>query len=209
MSADRKTGRKEMEDENYNLAGWAALASALLFLPIMGLTLFSDFQQGQSLQSGSLLTGALFLAICLDVASKILLLYAYFRFRHLLNHRYGFHAVDKLIMIVYVGGASIGVLAYLVRMLPEFKVPLIVTAVMLMIVCGILGILYATRLLLLNGNLNGLLKPLAYISMAGSICFTLVVLSPVGLVLMVASTVILGLILLRGDQEDFEELEIV
>ena len=198
-----------MENENYNLAGWAALASALLFLPIMGLTLFSDLQQGPSLQVGSLQVGALFLAICLDVVSKGLLLYAFLRFRHLLNHRYGFHAVDKLIIILYVAGASIGVLAYLMRMLPEFKIPVIVTAVMLMVVCGILGIVYATRLLHLNSNLNGLLKPLAYISMAGSICFTLVVLSPVGLVLMVTSTVILGLILLRGDQEELEELEVV
>ena len=198
-----------MENENYNAAGWAALASALLFLPIMGLTLFSDLQQGPSLQVGSLQVGALFLAICLDVVSKGLLLYAFLRFRHLLNHRYGFHAVDKLIIILYVAGASIGVLAYLMRMLPEFKIPVIVTAVMLMVVCGILGIVYATRLLRLNSNLNGLLKPLAYISMAGSICFTLVVLSPVGLILMVTSTVILGLILLRGDQEELEELEVV
>ncbi|HUV13475.1 MAG TPA: hypothetical protein VMY18_07510 [Acidobacteriota bacterium] len=198
-----------MKDENYNVAGWAAFASALLFLPIMGLTLYSDFEQSSSLQIGSFKTMSLLLAICLDVASKGLLLYAFLRFRHLLNHRYGFHAVDKLILIVYVGGASIGVLSYLVRMLPEFKVPLIVTAVMLTVVCGILGILYATRLLRLNGNLNGLLKPLAYVSMMGSICFTLVVLAPVGLVLMVASTVILGLVLLRDGQDEFEELEVV
>jgi hypothetical protein len=198
-----------MENENYNAAGWAAFASALMFLPIMGLTLYYDLEPSSSLQIGSFKTMSLFLAICLDVVSKGLLLYAFLRFRHLLNHRYGFHAVDKLILIVFVGGASIGVVAYLVRMLPAFKVPLMVTGVMLMVVCGILGILYATRLLRLNGNLNGLLKPLAYVSMIGSICFTLVLLAPLGLILSVASTIILGLALLRDGQDDFEELEVV
>jgi hypothetical protein len=198
-----------MENENYNAAGWAAFASALLFLPIMGLTLYYDLELSSSLQVGSLKKMSLFLAICLDVVSKGLLLYAFLRFRHLLNHRYGFHAVDKLILIVFVGGASIGVLAYLVRMLPEFKVPLMVTGIMLMVVCGILGILYATRLLRMNGNLNGLLKPLAYVSMIASICFTLVLLAPLGLILSVASTIILGLALLRDGQDDFEELEVV
>lgn len=198
-----------MENENYNLAGWAALASALLFLPILGLALFSDMQNNSGLEVGLLKPGALYLAIALDIVSKALLLYAFLRFRHLLNHRYGFHAVDKLIIIVFAGGALIGVLSYLVRLLPDFKVPLIATGVMLMIVCGILGIVYATRLLRLNSSLNGLLKPLAYISMAASICFTLVVLSPLGLVLMVASTVVLGLVLLRNHSDELEELEIV
>jgi hypothetical protein len=192
-------------EKNYTLAGWAAIASALFFLPIMGLAVYHDLQSDSGAQAGNLLV----LVILLDLVSKLLGLYALLKFRSLLNQRYQFHAVDNLIIILYVAGVSLGVLSYLVRMIPDAKIPVLITGATLMFVYGILGIIYATRLLRLPGNLNGLLKPLAYTTMVGSICFLLVFLSPLGLALMVASTVILGLVLLKQEQVELEELEIV
>ena len=191
--------------EDYNLAGWAAIVSAIFFLPIMGLTIYYDLQPDSAEQVGSLLV----LVIFLDFISKIFMLYALLRFRDLLNQRYQFHAVDHLIVILWVVGVCIGTLAYLVRVLPDAKVPVLVTGATLMVLSGVLGIIYATRLLRLPGNLNGLLKPLAYTTIAGSVCFLVVILSPLGLALYIATSVILGLVLLRQKDEELEELEIV
>ena len=104
-----------MEEKGYTLAGWAAIASALLFLPVLGLTLYSDLQQSPALQTGALQPGFLRWAIGLDFLSKIFLLYALLRFRRLLNERYQFHAVDRLIVAVYVAGVSMGVVSYLMQ----------------------------------------------------------------------------------------------
>jgi len=191
--------------EDYNLAGWAAIVSAIFFLPIMGLTIYYDLQPDSAAQVGSLLV----LVIFLDFISKIFILYALLRFRDLLNQRYQFHAVDHLIVILWVVGVCIGTLAYLVRVIPDSKVPVLITGTTLMVLYGVLGIVYATRLLRLPGNLNGLLKPLAYTTIAGSVCFLVVILSPLGLALGVATSVILGLVLLRQKDEELEELEIV
>jgi hypothetical protein len=191
--------------EDYNLAGWAAIASALFFLPIMGLTIYFDLQPDSAAKVGSLLV----LVIFLDFISKIFMLYALLRFRDLLNQRYQFHAVDHLIVILWVVGVCIGTLSYLLRVIPDAKVPVLITGATLMVLYGVLGIVYATRLLRLPGNLNGLLKPLAYTTIATSVCFLLVIPAPFGLALAVATSVILGLVLLRQKDEELEELEIV
>jgi hypothetical protein len=171
----------------------------------MGLTTYYDLQPDSAAQVGSLLV----LVIFLDFISKIFMLYALLRFRDLLNQRYQFHAVDHLIVILWVVGVCIGTLAYLVRVLPDSKVPLLITGATLMVLYGVLGIVYATRLLRLPGNLNGLLKPLAYTTIAASVCFLVVIPAPLGLALGVAASVILGLVLLRQKDEELEELEIV
>jgi hypothetical protein len=58
-----------------------------------------------------------------------------------------------------------------------------------------------------NGNLNGYKRPLAYIYLAGSVCFLLVIPAVVGIVLLTAWSVLLGLVFFRG--EELEELEVV
>ena len=77
--------------EDYNLAGWAAIVSAIFFLPIMGLTIYYDLQPDSAEQVGSLLV----LVIFLDFISKIFMLYALLRFRDLLNQRYQFQVIDS------------------------------------------------------------------------------------------------------------------
>ncbi len=93
------------------------------------------------LKAGALQPSFLRWAVGLDIRSKIFLLYALLRFRRLLNQRYEFHAVDRLIIAVYVAAVSLGVVSYLMRIFPESKIPTLVTGSMLMLTCGILGII--------------------------------------------------------------------
>jgi hypothetical protein len=83
----------------------------------------------------------------------------------------------------------------------------LVVSAILGVLNGVVGIVFATRLLRINGNLNGYKKPLAYVYLAGSICFLLVVPALIGIVLLSVWSVLLGLTFFKGD--DLEELEVV
>jgi hypothetical protein len=199
-----------MEQDNYRLAGWAAIISALLFAPIIGLLFYSDFQEHPSLETGGpLLFGLLPLAICLDALSKAVMFYAVIRFRHLLDNQYGFHEVDNLIIILFFWGVALGLFSYLTRLMPEFKIPILETGATFAVSYGVLGIVYAVRLLKLNGTLSGLLKPLAYTVMAASICSCMVIFAPMGLALNFAHSIILGLVFWRVGEVELKELEVI
>jgi hypothetical protein len=197
-----------MEEEKYRPAGWAAIGSAVVFILAFGLLIYDDVTNIMAQRTGSAPSDLLPLVIVLDVVSKLLVIYALLRFRTLLNERYGFHAVDTLIVVLIAAGIALGIVSYLARVFPEFKVPIMVMGAMLGITVGILGIVFATRLLRLNGNLNGMLKPLAYTYLAASICFAVVILAPLALALDTVATVLLGVTLLRGGEE-LEEMEVV
>lgn len=196
-----------MQSESYRSAGWAALASALLFLPIMGLLIYHDVQAHPALGSGESDINLMAAIISLDVLSKVFGIFAILRFRHLLNQRYDFHAVDHLIVIQVVLGLALGVFSYLMRFI-ESNVAVIGIMVSLGLVFGIVGIVYATRLLRVPGTLNGLLKPLAYLNMIGSICFLTFFLAPIGLILFVVCNILLGMLFLSREGE-LEEVEFV
>jgi hypothetical protein len=197
-----------MEEENYRPAGWAAIGSAVVFILAFGLLIYDDVTNVMAQRAGGAPSDLLPLVIVLDVVSKLLVIYALLRFRTLLNERYGFHAVDTLIVVLIAAGIALGIVSYLARVFPELKVPVMVMGAMLGITVGILGIVFATRLLHLNGNLNGMLKPLAYTYLAASICFAVVILAPLALALDTVATVLLGVTLLRGGEE-LEEMEVV
>jgi hypothetical protein len=197
-----------MEEENYRPAGWAAFASAVAFMLAFGLLIYDDLKYLPATRAKGSPSNLLPIVISLDAISKVFLIYAWLRFRTLLNKRYAFHAVDTLIVVLIIGGITLGIVSYLARVVPEFTVPIMVVGAMLGIALGILGIVYATRLLRLNGDLNGMLKPLAYTYMAASICFAVFILAPLGLALNVAATILLGVALMKGEEE-IEELEVV
>ena len=197
-----------MEEEKYRFAGWAAIGSAVVFILAFGLLVYDDVSNIMAQRGRGAPSDLLPLVIVLDVVSKLLVIYALLRFRTLLNDHYGFHAVDTLIVVLIAAGIALGAVSYLARVFPEFKVPVMVMGAMLGITVGILGIVFATRLLRLNGNLNGMLKPLAYTYLAASICFAVVILAPLALALDTVATVLLGVTLLRGGEE-LEEMEVV
>jgi hypothetical protein len=197
-----------MEEEKYRFAGWAAIGGAVVFILAFGLLVYDDVSNIMAQRGRGAPSDLLPLVIVLDVVSKLLVIYALLRFRTLLNDHYGFHAVDTLIVVLIAAGIALGAVSYLARVFPEFKVPVMVMGAMLGITVGILGIVFATRLLRLNGNLNGMLKPLAYTYLAASICFAVVILAPLALAPDTVATVLLGVTLLRGGEE-LEEMEVV
>lgn len=201
----------------YAVAGWASILSAAGTLAMLGLSFAFDLaklvQQGgprgftPTVWSAQQVT----LVAAVDLAAWVLGIYALVRFRGLVRERYDFHAVDHLIWVVIGAGLLTAVVSHGNRLAANQGLASAATGIASMVVLGILngviGIVFATRLLRMNGNLNGYKKPLAYVYLAGSICFLLVIPSLVGIVLFTAWSVLLGLAFFRG--EELEELDVV
>jgi len=207
-----------MANENrYALAGWAAMLSAAGTLAMLGLSFVFDFAQIAA-RKGSFTPprwspDQVALVAGVDALGWALGIYALIRFRDLLRERYAFHALDHLIWIVIGAGLLMPLASYAQRLLAGSEDGVagllsgVASTLVLAVLNGVIGIVFATRLLRVNGNLNGYKKPLAYIYLAGSICFLLVLPSLIGVVLLAAWSILLGLVFFRG--EELEELEVV
>jgi hypothetical protein len=149
----------------------------------------------------------LLLFAIVNVAHMAMYVYAFARLRHLLNERFGFHAVDTLIIaIIAVNVTLVSVsiayrVAYVAGVLSESLVPVALgTIVLLALPLAIMGIIFAVKLLSLQDDLHGLLKPYAYTCIAAGICFATIILAPLGMIVAAVSTAILGTIFLRADR---------
>lgn len=192
------------EKSTYTLAGWLAIGAAVLALPLIFLGIMVDVA---TRRGSEMVPAFLLLFACVNVAHLTMLVYAFARLRHLLNERFGFHAVDTLIVaIIVINIAIVSVsivsrIGLLAGLLPEALAPVALGVMVLLAVpLAILGIVFAVKLLGLQDDLHGLLKPYAYTSIAASICFATVILAPLGMVVAAASTAILGAILLKADR---------
>jgi uncharacterized membrane protein (DUF485 family) len=206
-----------MTANRYAAAGWAAILSAAASLAMLGLSLIFDL--AKIIETGGQFSPSVWtlpqitLVISIDVFAWLFGIYALVRFRDLLRERYDFHAIDHLIWVVIGAGLLVAIASYAQRILaqPELELGSAILAIGVSVILGVLngviGIVFATRLLRINGNLNGYKRPLAYVYLAGSICFLLVVPALVGVVLLSAWSVLLGLTFFKGD--DLEELAVV
>jgi len=204
-----------MSSNRYAAAGWASILSGAGTLAMLGLSFVFDLShiaEGRrgfppppwSVDQAVLVAGV-------DAVAWALGIYALIRFRDLLRERYDFHALDHMIWIVIGAGLLVAILSHTYHFLSSRALgqALIGMATLgaLGVLNGVIGLVFAMRLLRVNGSLNGYKKPLAYVYVAGSVCFLLVIPSVLGVVLLAAWSVLLGLVFFRG--EELEELEVV
>lgn len=195
-----------MEQATYKLAGWAALISAFTFLASTTIAIYHDVVYKPALSGASDLT-IIGVALVIDLVSTVFGIYAILKFRQLLGERYDFHAVDNLIIVLIFGGLIVSGIAYAGRLVSS-SLPFVFMLAFAGMAVGIIGIIFALRLLKVPGTLNGYLKPLAYTQLIGSICFTLVFLAPVGIILAIVFNVILGVVFFNSD-DSLEEVDFV
>ena len=119
------------------------------------------------------------------------------------NDRFQFHRTDILILVI-IGGAivitTIGlcgkVFAYFGAPMPvllAFVAALVVVGVPL----GILSVIFGIKLLELQDDLGGLLKPYAFLNIVAGVCFATFILAPLGLLIDAVANFMMGLILLK------------
>jgi len=191
----------------YALAGWMAIAAAVLILPSFVLSIATEVAKHRAPELAMVLLIPYFVVtICYTIAA----IYAILQFRTLLNKRHGFHAIDGLITVIVSG-----VIALTLYTMPMKyfgltgvldKPPLVFLAVIpvavIAIVLGILGIIVGARLLNLPAENTSYYRVYAWLSIAAGICFVTFFLGPLGGLIDAAAYIVLAMLFLKPDAED-------
>jgi hypothetical protein len=188
----------KMDERQYSMAGWLAIAGAVMVLPAFALGIVLHPKMPT-------LSPLLLVYIPLVIVQTGFTLYALYRLRGLLNDRYRFHDVDHLIVAIILGSAALvmvgllGKIGFTLGILPSISViAFFALIVMIGIPLSIVGIVFAVRLLRLQDDLYGLLKPFAYTTIAACVLYATILLAPLGGLVDAACTLMLGVILLRA-----------
>jgi hypothetical protein len=185
-----------MAEQNFKLAGWAAVAAVIAFVAEIALNLASGLPGYSGVASSSVAT----IVFAIHVAFGS---YATWRLRAFLIEKYDFHGVDSLIPLL-VGA---GILFALAQIGSGFvSQPGLSNALLLGpgALLGTLSVLFGYRLIGVNGRMGGYKMPFACCHIGAPICFLTVVLAPVGLVLLVVAAVLLALIFFNDESPELE-----
>jgi hypothetical protein len=178
----------------YTLAGWLSILNAIILLPRVG---FDFFMKVISPSGG---TGIVQLITGFQVVGEFVGIYVLFMFQRLLNERHSFHNADlfiRILIITYAASAIAGTAGL-------FLIPVLDTMfvrVVLYLLSSFVSIVYAIRLLKLESDLGGLLKPYVYSTIAGGVCGATLVLGEYGRPIFMVSLILLGMILIRAESE--------
>lgn len=178
---------------HFTLAGWVAIAQAVLLVPQLALAIGVEFlsRQYPELKLVSLVMKVV------GVAAGVYVLYM---FRRLLNDRFGFHDVD-IFITVFIALNVISFFLGIAGMFEDFEIAVAIIVGILFLVYGILSIAFGVTILKLKDNLFGLLRPYAYLTIGSGILAATILLAPIGMILSMTALVVQGMIFLRAREE--------
>lgn len=196
-----------MEENKYKLAGWLAVAQAVLFPVAIVLAIIEAVAAAEFLGIKRPFVGPADLLLVIFTAIGI---YTLLRFRSLLHERYQYHDLDLLIIIsiwwaimFQIFGLALGVITSIMWPVDKVLFAVIYAVFMTgaMVAIGIVDILIAIKLLRVKENFSEYIRGFAYVTMAAGICEVTVFLSPLSLVLIPISAIVLALIFFRDQHE--------
>jgi hypothetical protein len=194
-----------MEQNKFATAGWLAVVQAILFP--LGFVV-GIIQAGLGVQAFDFHGPIVGPADLIMIAFTVIGIYTMLMFRRLLNERYDNHDIDLLIIISIWWGIVFQIISIALKLIviflwPVDKVVLVVTYIVIMtasmVTIGIVDILIAVRLLRVKEIFNEMIRALAYVIMAAGICEITVFLTPLALLLVPVTCVLLAIIFLRAD----------
>jgi hypothetical protein len=193
-------------EKQYRVVGWLAITSAIMMLPMVVLGIALEIPNPFVLL-------LLFIYVPLVFLSVGFSLYALYRFRRLLNDHYQFHEVDHLITAIIFGTIGLFLVALTAKLVtvvgksgfgmsPQALLPVGIVGLVLIVMIGIplavLGMIFAVKLLNLQGDLWGMLRPFAFTTMAACVLYATILLAPLGGLVDAVATVMLGVVFLRA-----------
>jgi hypothetical protein len=195
-----------MSENRYALAGWLSIAGAILFVVSIVVGILQAVIAGKAFGYHGPVVGP---ADAVSILFTAFAVYALIMFRRLLHERYEYHGVDTLItlaivwsIVFQVGAVMLG-LFMMVFGIQKDIVVLILSLGFLsvaMLSIGIIDILMSIKLLQARVGFGDLIKVFAYVGLASGILEVSILLSPLALLVVPASFVLLGMILLRDNQ---------
>ena len=186
--------QSSVPDLRFKAAGWASFLGVFLVIPAIVTAILADK-----------IPPVVLIYVPIIVVGNACAIYVLIQFKRLLNERCDFHGVDGIIIALIVISlvfASIDAIIMVVTTLiiPSAKVGStgIAIFIMLLVVLGILGIIMGARLLAVQENVSGLLRPFAILAIISSSCQTTIILLPITCLLLIPCSVIMGMMLLRA-----------
>jgi hypothetical protein len=195
------------ETQPYTRAGWLSIVAAILFPVGFGVAFFTAAISARAFNYEGPVIGPSDLIFWAQGACSI---YAIYIFRRLLNERYEYREINTLIMASIAWIVIFTILGFALKLLMValgIQDGLAGTLIMLgfvavaFITIGVIDIMIATRLLRDKARFTDLIGVFAYITMVGGICEVAMILIPIAMILVPVSCVVLGIILLRANEE--------
>lgn len=181
----------KLTPKQLRVAAYCTLASAILSLPLIGLTIYSMYQKSLNWNIAILV---------LDVATTLLFVYPLWIQRRLLNEKSGFFKADRMITLMIASMLAMLLLTGIGTWDSESLLRVAISVIGT-IAYGIVFILYALKLLQCKDTLYGHLKPLAYVSLASGVLIVTVLLALVAIPLGLAYDVLLSMIFFKAAKE--------
>lgn len=179
-----------MDNKDYTLAGWISIINATLTLPLVLMSIFFMYVEGEYKVAQTFLS-------TLNIG---FIIYMLFSFKKLLNNNFNFKEVNTLIDILIVGN----ILMHLLTIFSSSIFPSFVESFLGIIVIFFLGIIQVIifiKLLGLKEDLYGHLKPLAYSSITAGILMASIILIGVAFIPSIISDIILGMIFFKASKK--------
>lgn len=178
---------KLLTSRSLKTAGWLAMASAFLTLPLVFLSFKLD---------GIIDFKATVIQTIIQVSGTFLFVSIIIYLRKLLNSLYNFHDTDRNIDLMILAGAVTGIISMVSLYVPPLKESVEYAVIVILILQGIVQLQFGYKLLKLPDDLGGMLKPFCYANIATGIFMASVILIPLGILASAISDLMLGTIFL-------------
>jgi hypothetical protein len=198
----------EMNGNRYSLAGWLAIAQAVVF-PAAIVASIAQGALGAAINS-RFVASALGPSDILFVTFTGMVIYTLYMLRHLLNERYGFHEIDTLITIAIWWNVifQVTMLALQGVQMVAWQIPEVASGIVFllflsssMLIGGIVDIVIGIKLLKAKDRLSDLLTVFACITLVSGFSQATVILTPLSMILLPVWCVTLAMIFLRSKEE--------
>ena len=195
-----------MKEGNYKLAGWLAVVQAVLFPVAIVIAIIEVVAAAELFNIRKPFVGP---ADLLMIIFPAIAVYTLLMFRRLLHERYEYHDLDLLILLsiwwaimFQAVGLGLSVLTQILWPVDRvlFAIIYVVFLTGAMVTIGIVDILVAVKLLKIKETFSEYIRGFAYVTMAAGICEVTVLLSPLSLVLIPLSSIVLALVFFRDQQ---------
>jgi hypothetical protein len=180
-----ETGRPLLTYKALMTAGWLAMASAFVSLPLA----FISFRL-----AGRVDATANLIQTAMQVVGTLLFVAIVLFLRKLLNTHFSFHDTDRNIDLMIKASVVAGALTVMSLFIAPLKDTLAIAVIIILVLQGLVQVQFGYRLLRLPNSLGGMLQPFCYVNMATGILIASVVLILVGVLVSAISDLMLGTI---------------
>jgi len=181
-----------LNQKTLTFAGWLTMASAFASIPMM----FLAFKlEGQTDPTGTHILATM------QIAGTLLFVAITIFLKRFLNRIFSFHDTDKNIDLMIMANVVAGIFVVAGMYIAQLKETAGVAALVIMVFQGIVQLQFGNRLLKLQNNLGGLLKPFCYFNMLTGVCVASIVLILVGVVASAISDLMLATIFFNASKQ--------